>query len=75
METAVDLKELVLILCINARFGLSTAELQSFLIIRQEGETESAHMSLTLLAKVKARGSAVLKDRNLREIWASSWDP
>ncbi len=37
-ETALDLKEPVIVLGINARFGHSTAELQSSLIIRQEGE-------------------------------------
>ncbi len=49
---------------INAGFSLSTAELPSSLTVRQDRETLSTHKSCTLLAEVKARKSAVFKDKN-----------
>ena len=61
-----DLNELVILLGVNARFGLNMAELPSPCILRQEGATESADRSLTLLADVRASSKAVLADTNLR---------
>ena len=42
-----DLNELVILLGVNARFGLNMAELPSPCILRQEGDTESADRSLS----------------------------
>lgn len=43
------------------------AKLTSSLIMRQDGETESAHYLLTLLVEDRVRRSAVLNDGNARE--------
>ena len=53
----------------NEGFGLRVAALPSALIMRQDGETERAHKSLTLLAEDRAKRSAVFKDKCLREMW------
>ena len=60
-----------MILGMNVGFGCRVAVLPSSLIMRQDGETESAHKSLTLFAEVRAGRSAVFNDSNLREICGS----
>lgn len=42
-EIPLDLREVVMLLGINAGSHLSTAELLSSLIVRQDGRTESVH--------------------------------
>lgn len=49
LPTSLDLNELVMLLGVKAGLGRSAAELPSPRILRQEGATESADKSLSLL--------------------------
>ena len=67
-EIILGLKELDMTTGINEEFGPRVAALPSYPNVRQDGETDRVHKSLTLLAIVRAKRSTVFKEHLNRDL-------